>query len=177
MLLWESPPSLFNILAETWRCAYHFLWRMAPATAMNSVTQRCSSYKVIAPCTTAGCWVSSQQQAGCCILSPPPTLHFTLRVKSPQNTSKKLDWWETPLQPDLYRVARILLFGTESETEQRLCVCVFVLIKMHFTHCCLSSVHPWYVENMSVIWLAHSEMRVTDLTAHSHRGESVYHVA
>lgn len=56
VLLWESPPPLFNILAETWCCAYHFLWRMAPATAMNSVSQHRWSYKV-SLCTTAGCWV------------------------------------------------------------------------------------------------------------------------
>lgn len=32
------PVSIFNILVETWCSAGHFLWRMAPAIAMNSVT-------------------------------------------------------------------------------------------------------------------------------------------
>lgn len=32
------PMSIFNILVETWCSAGYFLWRMAPAIAMNSVT-------------------------------------------------------------------------------------------------------------------------------------------
>lgn len=37
--------SIFNILVETWCSAGHFLWRMAPAIAMNSVTPADTSKK------------------------------------------------------------------------------------------------------------------------------------
>lgn len=39
------PMSIFNILVEAWCSAGHFLWRMAPAIAMNSVTPADTSKK------------------------------------------------------------------------------------------------------------------------------------
>lgn len=123
----REPPSYFTIIANTWHCDYHFVWRMALAAVKTWLHNSAKVMKLypsvlqpsvgLVQCNKLAAASFSERSYAC------PDGEITTKA-----AQKRL-----PLQEDLVRVAKILLFGTKSETKQQLSM-LFVLIKIIPTH-------------------------------------------